>query len=366
MRNSIHPSHLIDADIGELTKLLFEVEYQSEEFNYIQIMMAYYLNDIVKLKRMQATLTKKSFLDVFTKARIAILENSSYQIDHIEVFKNSPFIGDLYFAIALIAAQQENHLAVKNNFLNAYHSYSKIGALKKALNAQMNTITAEGNIDIRKRLLSNYIEAVDKLITQKSFTSAANVCVNIADEFHKIGAQRSAYRYLEKALNLLKDQKNTLQYAQALTHLCETQFCLDQKLNAKNTLEELHRYEFNEIRESSKAIENLYLNGKNKLNNDHLTTAWKIRLKEESKVSLLGETSDQLIFLLAHGPIHFDEIINKLYQNIGEIDAKNRLTTLVSRINKKEEGLIRFDQEGQSFILSNNEKIEFATKESIV
>ncbi len=365
MRNSIKPSHLIDADIGQLTKLFFEVEYHSEDFNYIQIMMAYYLNDLAKLKRIQDTLTKDSFFDVFLKARIAILENSSYQIKSIDNFRDSPYLGDLFFAMALIAAQKEDHLAVKDNFLMAHHSYMKIGAQKKALNAQMNTITAEGNIDIRKRLLSNYIEALDILIKRGSYTSAANICVNIADEFHKVGAQRSAFRYLEKALKLLEDQNNTLQYAQALTHLCETQFCLNQKLNAMKTLKELHRYEFKEIKESTKAIENIYLNGKNKINNDSLTTAWRIRLNRTTAVNLLGEISDQLILLLAHRPYHFSELIDQLYPSIDEIDAKNRLTTLISRINKKDDGLIQFDQEAQTYTLSNNEKIEFASKESI-
>ncbi|MFG1499033.1 hypothetical protein ABMA70_02405 [Halobacteriovorax sp. XZX-3] len=365
MSITIHPSHLIDADIAQLTKLFFELEYKSEDSLYTQIMMAYYLNDKTKLQRLQNEVKPNSFLHVFCLCRIAILENKSYEIENIEIYKNSPYIGDLYFALALIAAQQDNHIQVKNNFLNAYNCYTKIGANKKALTAQMNTITAEGNIDLRKRLLANYIESVDKLIEHESITSAANICVNIADEFHKIGAQRSAYRYNEKALMILTDQKNTLQYAQALTHLCESMFCLGQNINANKVLDELQCYDFIEIKEAIKAIENVYLNKNNTINKAQLTMAWRIRLEKKTSPYLLGEISDQLIHLLAYGPCDFKEIIEEIYPNTDEIDARNRLTTLVSRINKKIEGLIIFDQKNQLFSLSNNEKIIFATQESL-
>ncbi|POB14597.1 hypothetical protein [Halobacteriovorax sp. DA5] len=365
MKNKVLPSHLIDADITQLTKLFFELEYNSEDSLYTQIMMAYYLNDTKKLKRLNDTVKASSFLNVFCLSRIAILENKNYEIENIDIYMSSPYIGDLYFAMALIAAQQGNHIQVKNNFLNAYNFYTKIGATKKALTAQMNTITAEGNIHLEKRLLANYIESVEKLIEHNSITSAANICVNIADEFHKVGAQRSAYLYNEKALKILKDQKNTLQYAQALTHLCESMFCLGQNINANKILDELHSYDFIEIKEATKAIENVYLYKKNTINEDHLTMAWKIRLEKKDPPALLGEVSDQLIHLLANGPSEFEEILQELYPNIDELDARNRLTTLVSRINKKVDGLIIFNQNSQHFTLSNNEKIVFATQESL-
>lgn len=358
MNQRLLPSHLIDADVSELTKFFFNVEKESEESNYIQIMLAYYFNDTKKLKRIRKGLCDDSFMCTLANVRIAILEN--HDIELTNRYK-SPYLGDLYFGLALIAAKNDNHHLVKDYFHQAYNSYIIVGANKKALNARMNTITAQGNIDTSKRLLANYIESLDYLIDSNSLTSAANICSNIADEFYKIGALRSSYRYCEKSLELIKDQRNTLQYAKSLAHFCEAQFNLNQKTNAIKSLKELKKYTFPEVLELINIIENRYMDSNHIINESSLSPAWKTRLNLKDP-SQLGEVSDTLVLHLASGDKDIEDLAKVVYPNTDLFDAKNRLTTLVSRLNKKSQGLVIFNQENQTYYLSNNEKLIFNNK----
>lgn len=367
MYQNLSPGQLIDSDVSDLVRLQFLFNEDSDELKYIQIMIAYYLNDIAKLERYSKDLTNESSEEniFFTlcKLRLAILKKTNLNPDTIDIshLQKSPYLGDVYFCLALICAAEEKHQLVKDNFLAAYKQYTRVGAIKKSLNARMNTITAEGNIDINKRLLANYLESVDILIDAQSNTSAANILVNISDEFYKIGALNSSYQYISQAIKILGKQPNTIQYYEALSHLCETLFQMKQLTKAKEVLTEIKKANFFEIQELIKVIESNHLNICHEINQKNLSPAWKIRHNNSDIPShkILGATADSLVNLLAHKEAKIVEITEALYPNIDEYDARNRLTTMISRINKSYPNLIIFDSSRQSFKLSHNEPLQF-------
>ena len=192
----------------------------------------------------------------------------------------------------------------------------------------------EGNINNKNKLLSDYIKLAQRSLELSAIDTYANTCMNIADEFFKIGAVKLAYDYITQCISALQNQPQSHQLNEAQTMLLEILYTLNRNQEADRLLEELSKVGNDETLEALKVIKYRHKQQRDTLiNTKKLTPPWKQKYYAK-KIGCLGDVSNQLICLLAQGPVDKDSLCIELYHGVDFGDADNRLTTLISRINR--------------------------------
>ncbi len=353
----ISMTELFDCNYASLIKYYPLFKFGSEQSIYTKIMKAYYQNNTSYLRKISAS-TSCEFLTEFCLFRLKMITRnfSEEEIEHS--FKNEydgPWKGEINFCKGLALYRIGSFVKAQKYFLVAYKEYKKYEVSKKSLLSLSNAITMEGNINNKNRLLSDYIKLAQRSLELSAIDTYANTCMNIADEFFKIGAVKLAYDYITQCISALQNQPQSHQLNEAQTMLLEILYTLNRNQEADRLLEELSKVGNDETLEALKVIKYRHKQQRDTLiNTKKLTPPWKQKYYAK-KIGCLGDVSNQLILLLAQGPVDKDSLCIELYHGVDFGDADNRLTTLISRINRCQASLILWDN--GKYQLSHNNSV---------
>jgi len=362
---------LLGSNYIELLKLRPLTLPLSLEDCYAKIMCAYYQNNSKKLdaifKKIETldTLEEKEFLLDFILFRKSIVEgtlNLEQIIDFSEKRSNI-WRGEILFCSALAAYKIKQFEFAKKLFLKSSIELKKQKIFQKSLLAKINAITMEGNIDSRNKLIANYLGYIKECQKAKAIDTIANAYLNVSDEYYKMGAFYTAYFYCEKSLDYLKNQTETHQYFESIALKIEILCAIERKKEALVLMENLRKDQGYEFIEALKVIEYRHFNGsKEDIDKDKLSPPWKVKLLKYKNIKMMGKLEDEVLRLLGPGELELDHLQNQIYPDIDSGDAYNRLTTLFSRINKKNPGLIITSENTGKYKLSFNDPIEENSK----
>ncbi len=353
----ISMNQLFDSNYATLIRYYPVFEESSEQFIYTKVMKAYYQNDIFLLDKIASNISNK-FLKEFCRFRMKMITRELSEKDVEKSFVHGiseKWKGEISFCKGLALYRLGSYEKAQVFFLVAYKEYQKFGVPRKSLLSLSNAIIMEGNIDNQNRLLSDYIKLAQMAHEIEAVDTYANTCMNISDEFFKVGAVKLAFEYINKCINSLKNQPRSHQLNEAETMLVEILFTLKRNQEAEQLLKELEQVGNDETLEALKVVE-LRHKAKNKsfVDLNKLTPPWRQKYKF-GKVDCLGDVSNHLIKLLAVEPVRKEFLLEELYPGVDIGDADNRLTTLISRINKVQKPFIEWNN--GKYQLTHNESV---------
>lgn len=354
---------LIGSSYIELLKIRPLLKYDSIEEIYARVMCAYYQNDHKIIDRIHNQIQEifsseiHDFLEEFILfRRDMILGNlTKKRVLKLSHFEQPMWLGEISFCAGLGAYKIKEFELAKVLFIKSYNALRLEGIEQKSMLARLNVITMEGNIDNRNRLICTYLNYINECISVGATDTIANAYLNIADEFYKMGAFNTAFDFCDKSLDQLKNQKNTHQEGESLALKIEILCGLERKKEAKEMMSELKQDMNAEFIEALKVIEFRHFEGnRSDVDMDKLSPPWKAKLNGHLNVIRLGALEDEAVAFIGVKETTLESIAMKLYPGVDEGDSLNRVTTLFSRINKKNDNLIIFNSENGTYELSFN------------
>ena len=359
---------LVNLSYNQLLLRRVKFKDRSPEDLYARLMCAYYQNEPLKLIVVEDIIKSATPFEnkelllklcIFRKKMLNICVTIEDANELIEAGINSSWSGDIYFCAALGMYKISEYVLAKDLFIKSYGLLNDQGASRKGLLAKQNAITMEGNIQPENRLIGDYQDLIKEAKQIDASDVVANACLNISDEFYKIGAYDVALSVINEGLKALVGHSLTHQEKEALLLKAEILSALDRKKEAKELLNLLCHDSNEEIVNALKVIEKRHYGKNSAIDVNKLSPPWRVKLEGYKDIQKLGRLEEAVVELLSTTPSTIYEIAGHLYENVDEGDAANRASTLISRINKKQPTLIKFESELKTYCLSDNEKIEF-------
>ena len=359
---------LVNLSYNQLLLRRVKFKDRSPEDLYARLMCAYYQNEPSKLEVVEDIIKNASNLEdqelllkvcSFRRKMLSVSLNIEDANELIKAGINSSWSGDIYFCAALGMYKISEYVLAKDLFIKSYRLLNEQGASRKALLAKQNAITMEGNIHPENRLIGDYQNLIKEAKHLDASDVVANACLNISDEFYKIGAINVALKVINEGLKALVGHSLTHQEKEALLLKTEILCALDRKKEAKELLNLLNHDSNEEIVNALKVIEKRHYGKNTTIEVSKLSPPWRVKLEGYQSIQKLGRLEEAVVELLSTTPSTIYEIAGHLYGNVDEGDAANRASTLISRINKKQPNLIKFESELKTYCLSDNEKIVF-------
>lgn len=347
MARAISLIDVIDSDLGAILGLRGSVFQDEITSWYFQIQLNYLQSDLDGLKRLQRELPQElTILETLLRARIALKEKKASEkiLKELETLSSDEqWAGEVRFVQAAIAIELGNNESAKKYSLSAYQNLKRVGARKKAVRSLMNALAAESRIFPEKHFIPDLFHILREAKQAKDITSISNTLMNISREYQKLGAYRLSLKYANQALAKIQAHAGNKTYFLALAHRAYLFCCLEMFSNAQLDIEAVMASEFPEALAAIQIIEEKFsVKTESKFSVADATPAWKERQKEKVPEGM-SALEQKVLDSLAKQPRSLSELGQALYgESLGLDVIANRAKNVLSRIRKREPGLIQF------------------------
>lgn len=359
---------ILDSSLPELEVIVSSIEISSLK-DYARILISYFKKDVVELRRIVENLndTKDKFCSLeefelikrLSELRLAI-RNGEVKWEYIHRLKSltrlinpsllSLWEGEIYIVIGFALSEINQLRKSSYYYKKSINGFEAIGAYKKQIRAIHNFAATISCLDKTKYVLKEYLFVYRQAYKFQAFDYAALALANLAHEYQNLGLMRLADKYSKKAILLVENNQNSLQYYLVLLQRAHILIDLGKISFAQDLLDRCQNSPFSEIQGGllimNSIIKQTPLFKDNQFENIIVLPGWKERYKlsmkrkkKEIKPTFLEE---KLIFLLSIRNRTMHEIIFKLYGSKIELEhTKNRFFVMLNRIDKKFPHLIQ-------------------------
>ncbi len=355
--NTPNSVFLIEANLNEIIEAMMFKDLSDFEKAFAQIQIFYLQSQIDKLKNLNFEDSNLSpfelmYLTELKSIRIALREKTLTK-QQIQSFisissRESPYKGDSLFVAAMGFETINDQIAAKQMYQLAAQELNAIGAYRKALKAFHNFVAAESRIHPESNNTVEWHMIYKKARKLKDRVCAASALNNLAREYQIMGSFKTALKYSTKALSLMGENKNTLNYFLTLLNHTHILFDLNSRSDALVAADEILASSHIEIKSALMVLAEKYQFNLNQKTLDHpvLLPTWQERLKSSPKLDMyLTDLESKVIDLLSKQKATKHDLIELLYgQNIDYESAENRLKNLLNRLRKKIPDKILFSE----------------------
>lgn len=362
------------------------INNDSIEIMYANVLIAYYENNLDKLKKINAKIksqnlslqdVEKDWLNKILNLREFLLDYKKINFEEVSIeqstlnhsINNKSIFQAEYLFLQAKLYERKNLFKISSDFYKrASQAYESLSP-KKELKSLLNQIAMLSRLNINNHYILEYQSVAEK--AQKiSDGITYGLCLNnISREYQRMGAYRTALETINKAIEYLIKDFGSLHYYEALTNKIHYSLRLGLINQAKTDFEILKQANFEKIQNDILALEMTFQDEKYNANPLKTSMSWIDRLQNkeyQSQLSVLTPSEEKLIEYISTRSLKKSELIDFFSNDESDYTSKdNRLKNLISRIRKKRPGLINYDGTFYSISVSFLEKDFISTKKIV-
>ena len=234
----------------------------------------------------------------------------------------------------------------KRLYYEAYRSFESIGAKLKSIKSLHNYISASSKIEFERSYFAEFHLVYRKAKAVRDYDVAGTALTNLAREFQRIKAHRSALKYATRALLYLEKSGGSYHHHMAVLNRCHILCELGRFSEAASDYEVINKSSHPEVKAGAQALEEIITKAKaDNCTRTNYHPTWLERLAEEKNTTgdIMTDLEDRVVALLSSRPRDKYTLMEDLYGDRIELDvAENRLKNLLNRLRKKMPGRIIF------------------------
>jgi hypothetical protein len=326
-----------------------EDEDASKQLQYIDILLAYFRQDVAELEKSQQGLGDTDLLGIaqvrhwiraqdYSNADFVVqIESKAMQIE------NRILRGEFYFVLGTASHCLKNYRKASDYYLAASGIFESAGAKKKAMRSLSSYVASHSCEHPQARLFSEHMTIYKSALQLSEFQTAATSLVNISREFQSLDALAVALDYAVQAEVLfMQHGPGSREHGLCLLQKAHILLQMDRVVEAKKAFQYSMVSKHAEVLSAAKVLAvKLNINFGSGASDEQLLPTWSERLLGERTQRVLGELEGKLISLLAEGPKDKLSLMDSLYGDKILPEAReNRFKNLMSRVRAKLPGLI--------------------------
>lgn len=348
---------VLDMDLEDLTRLHLRREDRSTLLGFYASALRHYLEgDVASLKAamarldaVQASVEEKKILRLLFKARVEIrsraVKEDTLTALELAVRTAGDWRGELHFVAALAYEAHERTKEASLAYQKAVTELEDIGAKKKAVKAMLNHVAAENLLQPKKRFLTQYQHVYALAKKAKNHSTAGMALLNIADDYHELGAHRLSLSHINRALAHLERQKQGRSYFLALAQRALVLHDLGRDEEGRLDFEALLASPFADLEGVRQTLDEIYA-ARTAAPDKEMPAPWRGKsLELKTLREKLGDMEQRLLQFVASEPREKMDIILHLYgDKLSPEVLERRFHNTLARIKKKCPGLIVFEK----------------------
>lgn len=345
---------IFEAGIDDLDDFLLQGRLDRVSEIYARAKHAYLRADLETLRVCADTLpgllkkvpaSAQEALPLLIGLRLRIREGGRFEEKELESLRRKmarlppPWPAEGLMLLGLIAMNQGMSALSDRWFHQASVELQKLGLLKNALRAELNSLSSRSHIEPDKKRL---IRASFKLLERAREVGEPGVqgvvLLNLCWEFFRARAFQIALLYANQSVAALDPLTGKIDYYRARIQRALVLRALARNAEAEEDLEACAACPFPEIHAAKRVVEREDLGELEK----HLSPAWRIRRDhlagkklKDAWLTPLTPTQNKLLELLAEKPRTRVELVEAFYGKVRDMEsAYNRLNVTLIRLQK--------------------------------
>lgn len=344
---------VLQEPLAGLVTLKKDLKAGSTLFLYTEVLTAYLSGDISGLIRLNDEAKKHAspVIRALVKTRLAIREDkvtSGVIADLMEAGLEEPdWYGEALIISGFASESIGHYQEAKDLYYDAFKAFEEMDCPVKSLKALHNYISAASKVDPERSYFAEFHMIIRKAKAIRHLDIAGSALNNLAREFQKLKAYKTALKYSHRALLVLGPVEGTYHHHMALLNRCHILCDLQRFELAHEDFQILAKSPYADIKTGLIILEEIMTAHKNNpadIKMAHPT--WLERLAEgKNTEEPLSDLEDRLLVLLSCKPRDKYYLIQDLYGEKIDLEAaENRLKNIISRLRKKRPGKIVFTE----------------------